>query len=1851
MGNKQAVAASGSGSGGFLGNTNSTLEVDLSGKNYSELPQELKSLILGAGANPAQSQRSLTLSLAFNKLNNIEDLGALRGLRSLDVNHNLIASLSEGLLANAWPFLESINLSANKLAVLPLSGIADSPVRTTLTNLNLSNNSLVSLPDELGELAALRTFNISFNQIKKLVNRWNNLASLHSLQANNNLLSEIGGVTFLALVALGQLNLSHNRLVKIPGEIGRLTQLTKLYLNNNQIKELPPEMGQLRQLRELNLRNNKLTDLPSEMSNLWKLAVFDLEENPFNRDEFFQEIPEVLAFLAETPRRPPARKRGIVGSRIKQLQITANEITSGPPSKAKSATEEFEVQAYRKRLFQVKGKQNIYIREVECKYQSFNQGDVFVLDSGPSLFVWMGEESNDRERAKGLYFAKKLSEEECGSAMVLELDASNQEDSPLFAAGLEFWEQLGGKITISNAEEGGDDEEAEDLWPSVNRLFKVTEVGDRLDIEIVDAEFLSKEMLDHDHCLVLDCFSCTFVWAGTFSTTNEKSWAMLKAEELQSRPRPASTGVYWVMDGDERITFREQFWDWSDNSWENDIPAVRQAKEAKKKLLKSKTMDELLASPGNTPFSSPLQTAQRPYSPATFKSSTFGRSQGKKVSKPAKSVLEPPAEKEASPRRKKAAIAKSPSPRKKREEKQRKKEVLPSPPPPAPEPAVPAPAPAPDMFFSLDSAIKNEAARQREESQRKIDSIRREKEQKEQERIKAEREKQEKQERERQLQEQQKREQKEREQRDREQLKPQQGNSQERARKQQEIELQLKQQREKEERDAQERARKQQESELQAKAREEEDRQSKLKEEIRKKELQVQQEKEEEKKREIAKRQAQEKEQRDKQAREDIDRLEVFRKEIDARLDQLRKDFERKQREERESRLAKLKQLRIQAEKDRIQRDEKDHREREEAARKAREEQERKEREERERQEAEERAKREKEEKLRREREEKERKDKEERDRIAALEASETPAERRERQRREREERDAKLLQEQNQRLENARKEREEEVRKMKEDKERAAKERAEFMAKLEAERKVREERERQERLARRRALEASKTESRGRTTEEVEEAPTAATAPTARLKGPTRAAGPTRRNAATKNPIRALTERMAAEAAAAGGAPAAPTAPKQPTSSGARNATAGAFGLLWSLGADVATWKKRQEEKAARGETASAGKPKRVYHIKGRRNPFVREVECTWKVLNQGDVFVVDDGGSVIYQWNGLESNRIEKGKGLDFAKKLKDKEHAGRPKIVVLEANETPDDHHIWQILEKPPSQEIPPGSAGGEDQEAEKQLKDLTTLYVVNPDRVGASLDELELEVIEEYPLMKEVLDTCESYILDCVGEVFPWTGKKSSVPSRNAAVSIAKKMIDARTFWCAPIKRELEGGESVIFKEKFANWSSTLPIQMKVVASGLNTAPTKKIEKIDARRLHNPPATKEEVMIDDGSGTPQVWRVEGNQKVAISPEHFGEFHSGESYIILYKYIFKNKDQYLIYFWQGRDSSVNEKGTSALMTIQLDESIGGVAKEIRVVQNKEPRHFISIFKNRILIHKGKSADTPASTRLFQVGQFEKDQIKAAEVTTSGTALNSNNCFVCFTPDTDYVWMGQSSSPLEREFVTNSSMLKQAKKRVVVEEGKESADFWKALGGKKEYPIKNRPLKRPKRLFQCSIGTGVFEVHEIHNFCQDDLVNDDAMILDAYDEIYVWIGRYAHETEKKLALETAIDYAQLMPPPRNNINIPMLVVYQESIEPLAFTSHFFAWDAKGQPQTFDDGLELVEYVSEEYNKTFTYEELRAGLYPKTFDETKLENYMSDEEFRRVFGMTREEFAQQTSWKREDMKKALALY
>ena len=114
---------------------------------------------------------------------------------------------------------------------------------------------------------------------------------------------------------------------------------------------------------------------------------------------------------------------------------------------------------YPTRLLHLKGRRNVRVKEVECKRESLNEGDVFVLDLGLMMYQWNGADANRMEKTKGLEVCTRLRNDRGGKPKMKILDSGTQDDSEA------FWEALGGKGPIASAEEGGSDA-AEEKKPS-----------------------------------------------------------------------------------------------------------------------------------------------------------------------------------------------------------------------------------------------------------------------------------------------------------------------------------------------------------------------------------------------------------------------------------------------------------------------------------------------------------------------------------------------------------------------------------------------------------------------------------------------------------------------------------------------------------------------------------------------------------------------------------------------------------------------------------------------------------------------------------------------------------------------------------------------------------------------------------------------------------------------------------------------------------------------------------------------------------------------------------------------------------------------------------------------------------------------------------------------------------------------------------------------------------------------------------------------------------------------------------------------------------------------------------------
>jgi hypothetical protein len=632
----------------------------------------------------------------------------------------------------------------------------------------------------------------------------------------------------------------------------------------------------------------------------------------------------------------------------------------------------------------------------------------------------------------------------------------------------------------------------------------------------------------------------------------------------------------------------------------------------------------------------------------------------------------------------------------------------------------------------------------------------------------------------------------------------------------------------------------------------------------------------------------------------------------------------------------------------------------------------------------------------------------------------------------------------------------------------------------------------------------------------------------------------------------------------------------------------------------------------------------------------------------------------------------------------KIKDNERGGKAKIEFLESGKADNNDNFWKHL----------GGKSGVKSAAEGGSDDDVKAVPAALYRVSDASGSMEVTKVGEGNLEKKMLDGNDVFLLDTGTEIFVWIGGKATKDERNKGMKYAQDFLtqNSRPNW-TPITRLPESGETPVFKGQFRVWDEP----RKFVASD-KKAVAASPKAADVSALYSKQSKQaEEKMADDGGGSVQIWRIQDMKKVDVAKDQFGHFYQGDSYVILYTYKKSTKVCWIIYFWQGRDSSSDEKGASALFTIELDKQLGGDPVQVRVPQGHEPNHFLQLFKGKMIVHRGgfasafknrkdkdQSSVNEQGVALYHIRGTDERNTRAVQVEEQASSLNSGDCFALVTTPTVYVWAGKGANASEKTFASNiGRILASGRKVQSVDEGSEPADFWSAIGGKGEYP-NSKDLEeglREPRLFHCTTAsTGSFKMTEVFNFTQDDLCNDDVMIMDTFAEVYVWVGHDSTKEEKDNAFKAALDFVANAPDGRSK-ETPIYRIFAGS-EPPTFSCHFLGWDdrkandfsdpyanklknlgsATGvgkatdskSPTAAKGGLERVTAgdigFSDWKSSSHSLADLQNGC-PKGVDPGSKELYLADAEFLKLFKLDKNAWIGQPKWKKDQAKKANKLF
>ncbi|OIS99289.1 PREDICTED: villin-3-like [Nicotiana attenuata] len=579
-----------------------------------------------------------------------------------------------------------------------------------------------------------------------------------------------------------------------------------------------------------------------------------------------------------------------------------------------------------------------------------------------------------------------------------------------------------------------------------------------------------------------------------------------------------------------------------------------------------------------------------------------------------------------------------------------------------------------------------------------------------------------------------------------------------------------------------------------------------------------------------------------------------------------------------------------------------------------------------------------------------------------------------------------------------------------------------------------------------------------------------------------------------------------------------------------------------------------------------------RLYICKGKRVVRMKQVPFSRSSLNHDDVFILDTKDK-IYQFNGANSNIQERAKALEIIQFLKEKYHEGTCDVAIVDDGNLQaesDSGSFWVLF-------------GG----FAPISKKVVTEDDIVPEKTPPKLYSINGQVSPmDGELSKSSLENNKCYLLDCGAEVFVWVGRVTQLEERKAAIQTAEEyLVSQNRPKATRVTRVIQGYEPHSFKSNFDSWPS-----------GSAPAPEEGRGKVAALLKQqgvgvkgaskSAPVIEEVPPLLEGGGKVEVWRINGSAKTPVPKEDIGKFYSGDCYIVLYNYhSHDRREDYYLCWWIGKDSVEEDQSMAARLANTMCNSLKGRPVLGRVFQGKEPPQFVAIFQPMLVLKgglssgyksyiadKGLNDETYAadSVALIRLSATSVHNNKAVQVDAVPASLNSNGCFLLQSGSSLFSWHGNQSTYEQQQLAAKvAEFLKPGATVKHTKEGTESSAFWFALGGKQSYTSKKvaPEVSRDPHLFAYSFNKGKFEVEEIYNFSQDDLLTEDVLLLDTHAEVFVWIGQSADSKEKQSAFDIGQKYVEMAASLEGlSPNVPLYKV-TEGNEPCFFTT-FFSWD-----------------------------------------------------------------------------------
>lgn len=677
---------------------------------------------------------------------------------------------------------------------------------------------------------------------------------------------------------------------------------------------------------------------------------------------------------------------------------------------------------------------------------------------------------------------------------------------------------------------------------------------------------------------------------------------------------------------------------------------------------------------------------------------------------------------------------------------------------------------------------------------------------------------------------------------------------------------------------------------------------------------------------------------------------------------------------------------------------------------------------------------------------------------------------------------------------------------------------------------------------------------------------------------------------------------------------------------------------------------------------------PLMLIRVTGEKRVDVRLVAPLATSIHQNAVFILVTP-SKLYKYEGRNSNILEKTKATQICMHITTKSDLFCSALKAENVSESPED--FLSLL------------GGGE--------PNFTLMRnTVEPFENVIAKTNLVLRVTEDYKLQSVAkgkhprfgfLQPKETLIFDFGSEVYVWSGRSARKTCSRYAVEYAQQlkmkrvtmdtslfgveMSDGRAPWVLYL-RVFQGVQNCLFASKFSDWqtsetkicSTPKPLQPTVVPNCRDETLHVQLLVDMMRRMSHP---KPSITVEDQELTREMknvvteslkfWQLIGEELMPI--QQTITFVDNCCYAIRWQYRIQasgvrrlrsgrlseketGRERVAFFYWLGAKTSPKQKGICAMRLSHMDKA---KHPHIRVAHLSEPPLFLSLFQGKFIVRRS----SPSTYRTFIVGGCSPAESYAIEV-DSTAAFRSHAVYLRVHHEAITVFTGLCSDCVlvNCGLLLAECMLKlkevfqlTASTRIEhhVEGDKVNIEWIRAVG-----------RTRTPRFFRI-FEYGAEEVlsSQYHEHCCFPIAQSaltGTILVDIGERLWIWNER----TPTTFVLRVA----ELFWSDRSGD----ATVLSKGSEPNEFMALFAEWedwtevdDPKSPPRSLKELLV-------ERTRTFDVEILKARTsLPEGIDMKNLLQYLTPEDFKRVFCITEDEFSKLPKWKQIRLKKEAGLF